>query len=238
MEVAGYIPEDAPDPAGERHARIAALGIPVAGLVPQPNLEDLGELGVAESRRWQGDGPEVLVEASVSRTYLLRRNPDDRDDPANLARLDPRTEAQLDRPLERAIPAWLHEARRLLRFPRLWEAVQTHWTAPGEERGTVTDRLLAHAEYVLTNQYREELGLGTGPGSWAPPIPPAALQPAPVVVDGTPRPGLLLDTDPFVQGLGVELADGRMVTVVVARDALPLLRLELADDLPLDPAGP
>ena len=237
MEHAGYLAEDAPDPREELRERITVLGLPVAGLVAQPHLEDRGELGTEESWRSDTAGSERLHELIVSRTYVLWRNPLDRGDPANRRDLDPALAAELARPLERPIPGWLHEARRLLLFPQLEEAVRTHWTAPAGERRTLEERLVAHAEHVLTNAFREELGLASGPGAWAPPIPLAALQPAPVVVDGSARAGLLLDTDPFVVGLATELDDGRHVTVVVARDALPLLRLELAGDLPLDPTA-
>lgn len=235
MEFAGFIAEDAPDPRDARLAMIEGLGVVAAGLVPQRHLEDRGEAGHSASRRRNGDGPEVLEDVTVSRTYLLWRNPDDHDDPANLADLDDVTRSTLAAPLERQIPEWLHEARRMLRYPRLWEAVQTHWVRPDGDRPSVADRLIAHAEYVLTNSFREQLGLGDGSGSWAPPIPPSALQARAVVVDGVARPGLLLDTDPFVLGLGCQLDDGRIVTVVVDRDAVPLLRLELVSSAPIRP---
>ncbi|WP_375405143.1 hypothetical protein [uncultured Amnibacterium sp.] len=234
MEFAGFIAEDAPDPRDARLAMIEGLGIPVAGLVPQRHLEDRGEAGHSASRHRSGEGPEVLEQVTISRTYLLWRNPDDHEDPANLADLDDATVAALRAPLERAIPGWLHDARRMLRYPRLWEAVQTHWTRPGSERDSVADRLIAHAEYVLSNSFREQLGLGQGPDSWAPPIPPAALQPHPVVVDGAPRDGLLLDTDPLVLGLACDVED-RIVTVVVPRDELPFVTLELASAAPIRP---
>ena len=233
MEITGFVAPDAPDPRGARLAMIAGLGIPAAGLVPQRHLEDRGEMGHAGSRHRSAEGADALDEVTISRSYLLWRNPDDREDPVNLADLDEATRAAMEAPLERAIPAWMQEARHMLRYPRLWEAVQTHWTSPRVERRTITERLVDHAEHVLTNSFREQLGLGTGPGSWAPAIPPAALQPRAVTIDGAARPGLLLDTDPFVVGLGCELDDGRVLTSVVSRDALPLLVLEFASDVPV-----
>jgi hypothetical protein len=232
MDIAGFLAEDAPDPRDARLAMIEGLGVPAAGLVPQRHLEDRGEAGYSISGARGADGPD---EVTISRTYVLWRRPDDRDDPVNLAVLDAATSAAVAAPLERPIPGWLHEARRLLHYPHLWDAVQTCWTRPGAERPTVSERLVAHAEHVLTNDYREQLGLGRGPGSWAAPIPPAALQPHEVTVDGVARAGLLLDTDPFVLGLGCELEDGRVVTVVVDRDAVPLLRLDLISSGPIRP---
>ena len=231
MQIVGHLAEDAPDPRPARLELIRGLGVPAAGLVPQQHLEDRGEAGHQSSRRRDGDGPEVLEDVTISRTYLLWRNPDDHDDPVNLADLDESTRAALAAPLERRIPGWLDEARRMLRYPRMWEAVQTHWVRPGGDRPTVEDRLIRHAEHVLTNSYHERLGLE--PMEWVTPIPPAALQAASIVVDGTPRSGVLLDTDPFVVGLGAELDDGRVVTVVVPRDELPHLTLELLSDLPI-----
>lgn len=225
MRIAGRLAEDAPDPRLARLELIRGLGVAAAGLVPQRHLEERGETGYTSA------GAGVPEELSIGRSYLLWRNPDDHDDPVNLADLDETTRATLAAPLDRPIPDWLREARFMMRYPRLWEAVQTHWVRPGGERRTVEERLIAHTEYVLTNSYRERLGLE--PMEWVTPIPPAALQPAPVVVDGAPRDGLLFDTDPFVLALGTELVDGRVVTVVVPRDELPLLTLELASDLPV-----
>lgn len=232
MEFAGFIGDDAPDPRDARLATIEGFGIPVAGLVPQRHLENRGEVGYSVFGGRSGAGPE---EVTISQTYLLWRRPDDHDDPVNLADLDAATSAAVATALERPVPDWLHEARRVLHYPRLWDAVQTHWTSPGAERPTVADRLIAHAEHVLTNSFREQLALGDDPGSWAPSISAGALQPRAVTVDGVARPGLLLDTDPFVLGLGSELDDGRVVTVVVDRDAVPLLQLELVSSAPIRP---
>jgi hypothetical protein len=231
MEIRGYLAEDAPDPRDALRARIADLGIPVASLVPQRHLEDRGEVGIHESTGGPTGGDQVLEEVSVTRGYLLWRNPDDHDDPENLADLDDALRSTLDAPLARPLPPWVHEARRMLRYPRLWDAVQTHWTRPDAERPAVAERLLAHAEHVLTNSFREQLGLK--PMEWVSAIPTAALQPHPVVVDGVERTGLLLDTDPLVLGLAAALDDGRVLTAVVSRDALPLVVLQFASDVPV-----
>lgn len=224
MEFAGYLAEDAPDPRDAQRARMARLGVAAAGLVPQRHLEDLGVEAITSVGR-----QERVDEVSLSRSYTLWRNPDDREDPVNLRELDEATGRALEERPPLAGPAWLDEARDRLRYPSLWEAVQTHWVRPGGEPRRVADRLIAHAEYVLTNVYREELGLH-GDVYWAPPVPPAALQRSRVVVDGAERDALLLDTDPLVLGLGAELADGRVLTAVIPRDELPLVVLEFASD--------
>ena len=233
MEISGYVTEDTPDPLDQVRQRVESLGIAAAGLVPQPHLDDGGALSLSESRREDEGGPEVLEEVTLARTYTLWRNPDDRADPANLAELDAALQESLDRPPERPMPGWLLAARQLLRYPRLWEAVQTHWTAPGVEARPAAERLVSHAEYVLHNMFRRELGLADGDHEWRSLVPVSAVQPRGVVVDGAERPGLLIDTDPLVLALGTTLDDGRVVTVVVPRDELPLVRLELASDLPI-----
>ncbi|WP_375387885.1 hypothetical protein [uncultured Amnibacterium sp.] len=233
MQISGHVTEDTPDPHDHVRERVGSLGIAAAGLVPQRHLEDRGVEGISESRHQDADGPEVLEEVTLSRSYVLWRDPDDRSSPRNLAQLDDALRAALDRPQERPLPKWLLDARERLRYPHLWEAVHTSWTAPGTDPQTVEDRVAGHAENVLLNRFRRELGLGDDDLMAEVVVPRNALQPHEVVVDGVPRPGLLLDTDPFVLAVGVALDDGRVVTVVVPRDELPLVRLELASDLPL-----
>jgi hypothetical protein len=228
VEFSGYLAEDAPDPREVQRARVARLGVAAAGLVPQRHLEDLGVEAIGVSRTSVGP-QEQVDEVSLSRSYTLWRNPDDHEDPVNLRELDEATGRALAERPPLPGPAWLDEARDRLRYPALWEAVQTHWVRPGGEPRSVADRLIAHAEYVLTNVFREELGLH-GDVYWAPPVPPAALQASRVVVDGAERDGLLLDTDPFVLGLGAELDDGRVLTAVLPRDELPFVELRFASD--------
>jgi hypothetical protein len=228
VEFGGHLAEDAPDPRDAQRARVVRLGVPAAGLVLQRHLEDLGVEAVAVSRT--SVGPDERVdEVSLSRSYTVWRNPDDHEDPVNLRELDEATGRALAKRPALPGPVWLDALRDRLRYPSLWEAVQTHWVRPGGEPRSVADRLIAHAEYVLTNVFREELGLH-GDADWAPPVPPAALQASRVVVDGVERDGLLLDTDPFVLGLGAELEDGRVLTAVLPRDELPLVVLRFASD--------
>jgi hypothetical protein len=233
VEIRGFLAKDTSDPRDRIRERVEALGIPSAGLIAQRHLEDRGEAGLAASLHGAEGAPQVLQEATISRTYVLWRNPEDVDDPVNL-RDGAEASGAADRwPAARPKPPWMDELRRMLRYPRLWEAVQTHWARPGVDHPPLPERLIAHAEYVLTNRFREQLGIGTGPGAWAPRIPPAALQSHHVLVDGAAREGLLLDTDPHVVAVGCELDDARVVTVVVPRDALPLLRLELESAAPI-----
>lgn len=120
-------------------------------------------------------------------------------------------------------------------YPTLWEAVQTHWWRSVQDRRSAAELLIGHAEYILTNRFRDELGL-TWP-EWVRSIPSAAVQPSTVVVDGAGRAGMLLDTDPFVLGVATELDDGRILTAVVPRAELPFVTLEFRSDIPLNSAS-
>lgn len=237
MRIAGYVAEDAPDPWDAVRVRVAELGLAAAGLVPQPHLEDRGVQGISESRHQDLDGPEVLEEVTLSRSYTLWRHPEDRDDPRNLAVLDAATRASLDGPPERPLPPWLLEERRRMRYPVLWEAVQTHWTARGVEARGESDRLVEHAGYVLQNRFRVELGLSATEQDPGRLVSPKALQASTVRVDGAARAALLLDTDPFVLALATTLDDGRVVTVVLPRDELPLIEIGLRAAGPVSPAA-
>ncbi|WIB37201.1 hypothetical protein [Curtobacterium sp. MCJR17_043] len=154
MDFGGVLGADAPDPELEQRAAVRALGFDVAGLVAQRHLEDSGSLGVQTS---ESDG--VLVGRTVSRQYTLWRNPDDRDDPVNLAVLDDERRRSLEEVPPWPRPDWLVATVERLRYPMLWEAVQTHWSAPGPTRPTAAETLVQHVQNVLVNQYRDEHAL-------------------------------------------------------------------------------
>lgn len=236
MRFAGRVATDRPDPAEEWRARATALGVRVAGFVPQRHLEDWGVSGVMSSSSG-GGAHEVLQAASFPRSYTVWRNPDDRADPVNLADLSAELRLTLNRAVPTDLPAWIVRARERMRYPTLWEAVQTHWFAvdaeqgPGEER-TIEELLRAHAESILLNRYRDELGFGDmqDPPNPVDLVPRNATQASEVTLDGVRRPGVQLDTDPFVFGLGTALDDGRIVTAVIPRDLLDLVTVEFDSD--------
>ncbi|MDY1004140.1 hypothetical protein [Curtobacterium sp. CFBP9011] len=236
MDFVGVLGADAPDPQLEQRAAARALGFDVAGLRAQRHLEDSGSLGVQTSEH---DG--VLVSATVSRQYTLWRNPDDRSDPVNLAVLDDERRRSLEEVPPWPRPAWLIAGVERMRYPMLWEAVQTHWSAPGTTRPMAAETLVQHVRYVLMNQYRDEHGVpDPTEHPWPTLVDERSVQPGhPVLVDGVERPGLLLDTGPFVLGLATVLDDGRVLTAVLPRDELPLLTVAFDSAAPLEPgAGP
>jgi hypothetical protein len=91
-------------------------------------------------------------------------------------------------------------------------------------------------QYVLVNRYRDEHALpDLTDHPWPTLVDERSVQSGhAVLVDGVERSGLLLDTDPFVLGLAVELDDGRVLTAVLPRDDLPMLTVAFVSSTPLD----
>ena len=106
---------------------------------------------------------------TVSVTYTLWRNPIDRPDPINLADLDEQARRALEAVPPWPRPAWLVEQVERMRYPQLWEAVRTTWNRDASERSSVRSVLVDHVNYILMNQYRQELGLSDNP--WDQPAP-------------------------------------------------------------------
>ncbi|WP_394553064.1 hypothetical protein ACDF64_01750 [Agromyces sp. MMS24-JH15] len=226
MHIVGVLPEDAPDPRLEAARRLTGLSFPVMGFAPQPAVEDDDLVSFLEI-----GGMDGLSQQSASITSLLWRNPADRSDPANLADLDDRTRAALDDEPPWPRPAWLLEYVARLRYPQLWEAVRTTWTREPSEFSTPSRQLADHANHILMNTFRTELGLGDGPvatdGAWR--VTESAANPsARLEIDGDLVPALEIDTDPFVYAIGAQLSAQVVTTVVVAREHLPHLRMALA----------
>ncbi|WP_292715867.1 hypothetical protein [Microbacterium sp. 13-71-7] len=214
---------------------VRALPFSIYGLVPQPSLEDLDSLGVMGARG--SDGP---TQTTVTLVYTLWRNPDDHDDPVNLAELDESTREALDREPPWPRPPWIVEFSRRMRYRMLWEAVRTTWTADPQEYQSLPNQLVQHVNYILMNRFRAELGIPDGPPNGPPGDEPwharlsAVNQRARLEVDGHEVDAVEIDTDPFVYGIGAQLSSEIVVTVVIPRADLPLIRLALATR---DPRG-
>ncbi|MFP3465601.1 hypothetical protein [Leifsonia sp. SIMBA_070] len=201
------------------------MPVPIIGFVPQPTLED-AEMENTMSQH----GMTGLSQLSVSINYTLWRNPGDRSDPVNLAELDEPTRRALDEPAPQPRPAWLIEMAERRRYPMLWEAVRTTWTRDASEFSTPTRLLIDHADHILMNQFREELGLGDmGIDRFISPLTEKTVnRDAVVTVEGVEMPALEIDTDPFVYAIGAELSSDTVLTAVVPRDALQHIRIEFA----------
>ncbi|WP_341935482.1 hypothetical protein MRBLWO14_001134 [Microbacterium sp. LWO14-1.2] len=223
MEYRGVVPSDAPDPRIEAEARVRGLAFPVMQLEPQPSLTRLRMPGFVDS----GDS------RAVSFTYTLWRYPDDHSDPRNEIELDDDTRRSIDEEPPWGRPPWLVEQVQMFKYPMLWEAVRTSWHAdPDASRVSLPDQLVDHTNHILRNRFREELGLPVAPVTyerddekWRASV--TAVAPAGVIVDGTERSALHIDTDPFVYAVGFVIDPHVICTTVVARDDLAFFRLAL-----------
>lgn len=218
------LPPDAPDPRDGIAARVRALHFSVLGLAPQRSLEDHGLIGITEST---GDsGP---TRQSVSVGYALWRNPDDRDDPVNLADLDEVGRASLDVEPPWPRPPWLVEGVKRMRYAQLWDAVRTSWSRDASPLTSLSRQLMDHVDHILMNQFREELGIRPGPVFDAPwrVRESAVNRDATLEIDGAEVTAAEIDTDPFVYGIGARLRHDVVVTVAIARRDLPYVRLAL-----------
>jgi hypothetical protein len=130
VRFAGIISEDERGPRLRWRASTADA-VPIFGLVRQPHFEDWDAIGIGTGTR---DGVLESCEASIS--YTLWRNPDELDDPANLAELDQRQRRALEAQPPWPRPPWLVEQVRRMRYPMLWEWVRTRWCRESCARST------------------------------------------------------------------------------------------------------
>jgi hypothetical protein len=206
----GIIGADEPDPREQWREQARRMPVPVLGLLPQRHLEDWGAISVASGTR---EG--VLESCEVSLGYTLWRNPDDPDDPVNLAETDEWQRRALEEEPPWPRPGWLVDQVRRMRHPMLWECVRTRWSQEPGGVGAVESLLVAHVNHVLANQFQE-----------APPVDERCVEPRiPVVVDGTARDGFRLDTDPHVYGVAAALGARTVLTAAIPRDALPFVQV-------------
>jgi hypothetical protein len=209
VQFAGILGEDAPDPRLEWIEQARQMPVPIIGLVPQPHLEDWGAIGVGTGTR---NGVLDMCEVSVG--YTLWRNPDEPDDPINLGEPNPALESEPPWPR----PQWLIEQVRRMRYPMLWECVRTRWTREPDEFDTVPSQLTAHINHILVNRFEG-----------APAVDERSVESGiSVVVDGVPRSGFRIDTDPYVYGVGVELDARALLTAAIPRDALSYVDVAFA----------
>jgi hypothetical protein len=232
MRIVGVLPEDAPDPRLEMKERLRGLSFPVMGLTPQPAAEDIDAIAIAGAYGTTGQS-----QFAVSISYVLWRNPVNRNDPVNLAELDEEQRAALEAEPPWPRPAWLTQYVGMMRYPQLWEAVRTSWSRDTSEHTTVPRQLVDHGNHILRNQFRAQLGLEAGPvhddGDWE--IRESAVNPsATLEIDGVPLPAWEIDTDPFVYAIGAQVSADVVTTVVIARDHLALVRVSLTTRNPAD----
>lgn len=221
--MAGILPEDAPDPRAEWAESLKLMPIPVMGLMPQRALEDSGSVGVSFGLDDRG-----YREMTASITYTLWRNPDDRSDPINLADIDEKTRRTIEEVPPWPRPPWLIEQVERLRYPQLWEAVRTTWHRVPSERSSVRSILADHVSHILMNLYRQELWPGGNPWDQHAPVVTGRMVngQARTVINGVDVPGAEVDADPFVYGIGAQLAAGGVVTAVLPRTELKRIQVQ------------
>lgn len=222
MEFSGTVPMDAPDPRIEYEARLHALSFGVFELVPQLSLTRLPMPSFSETI-----GAGRMLSASFSYTWW--RFPDDRSDPRNELELDEKTRRSIEEEPVWGRPTWLVEQAQLLRYPILWEATRTTWHAsPDDSRASLARELVDHANHVLINRFRTELGIPSGPPvgeAWKTTV--TAVSDASATVDGAGRPAVQIDTDPFVFAIGFRVDEHTVCTTVVPGDAFESINLAL-----------
>jgi hypothetical protein len=155
MEYIGVLPEDAPDPRRGLAEKLKLMPVPVMGLVAQPTLEDWNLAGISFAENSTG-----YTDMAASVSYTLWRNPDDHTDPVNLTEVDDATLRSLDDVPAWPRPAWTVEQIERMRYPLLWEAVRTTWHREPSALSSLHRVLVDHVNYILTNRFRTELGLG------------------------------------------------------------------------------
>ena len=194
--------EHEPDPGQQWREQARRMPMPIVGLVPQPHLEDWGAIGVGTGTR---NG--VLDSCEVSISYTLWRNPDEPDDPVNLAELDEQQRRALEVEPPWPRPPWLVEQVRRMRYPMLWECARTRWNREPGGFDTIQAQLAVHVNHILINQFRQPRAVdGDPPAELDNPVDERCVETGiPVLVDGVTRQGFRIDTDPHVYGVGVDL---------------------------------
>lgn len=223
MQIGGVLPPDAPDPRRRREEMLARMPIPAIEFATQPSVECV-DYGVGTVG---GEGGFTEVSVTVSST--LWHNPADKSDAVNLADLDDATRESLEEVPPWPRLTWLVDHVERMRYPMLWEAVRTTWNRNDDKHSSVEAHLVSHTNYILMNQFREQLGLDMR--DWDSPAlasPRVIRHGVPLSLNGREIPGKEIDTDPFVYAIGAKLPDGGTLTAVVAREHLPYLALEFA----------
>lgn len=213
MRFEGLVDHSSPDPVAEVRARALELGIAVAGLEPQPHLEDWGPCHVVE----QHMAGHLAV--TFSRSYTLRLpGADHKLDPAVAPPAapgapPPGTLEDAPEQLLAALPAWLRKQNDRAHYPGLWNAVETHWTPYPRLAKTLPELLREHILQAVLNWQPHYCPDGA-PAPAIHEVSEAYPYPG-VIVDGSAATGLAVDVGAVALGLGLPLDGGRIMTAVL-----------------------
>lgn len=215
MHFARILPPDAPDPRLKMAETLKQMPIPVIEFAEQRSLE-ISDVGISSA-----SGPSGYSAMTVSVSATLWRNPDNKADPVNLAELDEDTRRAVEEVPPWPRPEWLIERVERLRYPILWEIIQTTWNREESDFTSLEYLLVHHTNYILMNQFREQLQVDLH--DWDSPAltsERAVRHGISVVIDGETVTGAEIDTDPFVYAIGAKLPNGGTVTAVIPREYL------------------
>ncbi|PJJ43366.1 hypothetical protein ATK23_0549 [Glutamicibacter mysorens] len=221
----GRVDAATPDPGIARAEQLKLMPVPVMGLSAQPLVGDAGYLNVQDNYDDHG-----LCDMSVSVSYTLRKAEVDRSKFLGGLEQCAVEEAVPGSVHQGKLPRWLAEYVRRTNYPQLFEAVRTTWTRDSEAGLTLAAALVDHANYVLINQFRKELGLPEESSV----IPPLILTEktvngqAEVQIEDSRTAGAEIDTDPYIYAIGAELPSGALMTAVLPRMYLDQLELRFA----------
>ncbi|MGH3653805.1 hypothetical protein [Glutamicibacter sp.] len=221
----GRVDAATPDPRIAQAEQLKLMPVPVMGLSVQPLVDDAGYLSVQDNYDDHG-----LCDMSVSVSYTLWKAEVDRSKSLGGLEQDAVEGVVPGSVHQYRLPRWLAEYVRRMNYPQLFEAVRTTWTRDSEAGQTLAAALVDHANYVLINQFRQELGLPQESSA----IPPLILTEktvngqAEVHIEDSKTAGAEIDTDPYIYAAGVEFPSGALMTAVLPRKYLDQLELRFA----------
>lgn len=225
MRKDGRVDAVTPDPRLAQAEQLKLMPVAIMGLRAQPLSDDAGYLSIQDNYDDHG-----LCDMSVTVSYTLWDAADDRSkflgglEQGAVEGVVPGSVHQYKR------PRWPEEYVRRMNYPQLFEAVRTTWTRDAEAAQPLAAALVDHANYVLINQFRQELGLPQESSA----IPPMMLTEktvnghAEVQIEDSKTAGAEIDTDPYIYAAGVEFPSGALMTAVLPRKYLHQLELRFA----------
>lgn len=234
MQLTGIVQSDTPDPLVAIRDRVTRLDVKVAGLQRQPHLQDWGALDLREQHATT-DSP--LHSVTVSRSYTLWRNPCWKEDPRNFIEPEDLGQQPFDHSHPDPQPHWLAKQAKRMRYPLLWNVVQTHWSSSNDLMPSVETLLVEHVRHLLRNQFPSSCSSEVSSPSqedWSNSGSLNQVQSGYVMnIDDSDCSGFLFDANELVLGMGASLDDGRVLTAAIPRKEASLVHYNFNSDDPI-----
>ncbi|ROS30003.1 hypothetical protein EDF22_1760 [Rathayibacter sp. PhB127] len=190
------------------HEVAAGLTGAVYTFAPQHHLEPFTASSDLASGR--------VVAVSVSYTYY--QHPSRPEDPRNFVDLTPQQRTAIARAETSALPDWLRDQIRRMRYPTLFDAVRTSLPFPAERAHPVEGRLEADLTDSLRTLFPgQHLSTRLRTVRGAPLAEYKVHRGVPLSVDGEIHRGTRVEIAPHVFAFGTRL-DDRYVTAVIPWD--------------------